>query len=83
LYLFEVVLLSGKYGMTLDRSCSINSLTSRVNDGVINRTMTYGPGNREATVSGGIAPLGYDYKGNVITRQTLDGTRMWQCEQTS
>ena len=34
---------------------------------------TYGGGNREATVSGGAAPLTYDYKGNVTARQPLAG----------
>ena len=52
-------------------------------DGVGNRTrrtldtvqtdFTYGGGNREATVSGGAAPLTYDFKGNVIARQPLAG----------
>ncbi len=39
--------------------------------------MTYTTGNREATVSNNIDPLGYDYKGNVISRMTLDGTKTY------
>ncbi len=48
-----------------------------VNDGTIDKTIGYGVGNRETSVSGGIDPLGYDYKGNVISRMTLDGTKTY------
>ncbi|MRR30368.1 RHS repeat protein, partial [bacterium] len=46
-----------------------------VDDGTIERTMGYGVGNRETSVSDNIDPLGYDYKGNVVNRMTLDGAK--------
>ena len=44
-----------------------------LDDGTLDKTLSYGAGNRETAVSGGSTPLVYDFKGNVASRTPLGG----------